>query len=123
MNQDPDAHLKRLFAQAARPGDDETFVATVVVEVAARRAVQRARRTARMALLSLAAVALALLLAPFAPPVAPVTELGTALLELPTQAGAMAETARSLPGAMYIGLALAMLVLPLAGAAWLARRS
>jgi hypothetical protein len=123
MSQIPDGNLKRLFAQAPAAGSDGAFVASIALDVARRRAAQRARRVALLALLSIAAMGLALLLAPFAPSVTPVSELGNSLLQLPDQVGAAAATARTLPGALYLGIALAVVVLPLASAAWLSRRS
>ena len=118
----PEENFKRLFAQAPVPCSDEVFVATIAADVARRRAAWRTRRVAFTALLCMAALALALLLAPFAP-VTPASQLGSSLLELPDHVRAAATTASHWPGALYMGIALAAVALPLAGAAWLARRS
>lgn len=123
MSEIRDGEFTRLFAQAAVPGGDAGFVAGVAAEVARRGAARRARRVALMVALPIAAAALAALLAPFAPPVAPVSELGNSLLELPDEVGAAAATARHLPGALYLGIALLAVALPLASAAWLSRRA
>jgi hypothetical protein len=116
---DSDQRMKRLFAQAPAVAADEGFVVQVATQVAVRRGALRARRIAWIALLGVAGVALAFLLAPLAPMLF-VPDLGDSLLGLPYQVG---DVAASLPGAPWLALALAALVLPLAGVAWLLRRA
>jgi hypothetical protein len=115
-------HIKRLFAQAPAVDADEGFVVQVVAQVAVRRGALRARRNALVVLLGVVAVGLAFLLAPLAP-MAFVPDVGDSLAHLPTQAGSVAAGIRSVPGALWLGLALAAVALPVAGAAWLSRRA
>jgi hypothetical protein len=122
MTDNPDDTLKRLLAQAPQVGADEAFVGSIAAEVAARRGMRRARRLALLALSIFIAMGLAILLAPLAP-VASLADAGSTLLGLPNEVGSAAVSAGHLPGALYIALALGAIVLPLAGAAWLSRRT
>lgn len=122
MSEASDERIKRLFAQQPAVAGDEGFVAQVATQVATRRAARRTKRSALVVMLAAAGVALATLLAPLAP-MAVVPDVANALVELPRQVGAAAESVRSVPVAPWLGLALAVIVLPLAGAAWLSRRA
>ena len=122
MSEASDESIKRLFAQAPAMDADEGFVVQVARQVAERRGALRARRNARLLLLAAAGVGLAFLLAPLAP-MAWVPDLGNSLVGLPEQVGAAAESVSGVPAAPWLGLALAVIVLPLAGVAWLSRRA
>lgn len=117
-----DDTLKRLLAQAPQADADEAFVGSIAAQVATRRSARRARRVVLVAVLPVLAICLAILLAPLAPVVS-LADAGSALLGLPDNLGTAAESAGHLPGALYLGLALAAIVVPLAGAAWWARRT
>ena len=121
MSEASEETLKRVFAQAPVVGADEGFVALLGAAAGARRQARRVRRIVLLTLLPIAAVGVAILLAPLALTMS-VSSIGNALLGLPDQLGASAQSASHLPGALYIGLTLAAIVLPLAGAAWLSRR-
>jgi hypothetical protein len=114
--------LKRLFAQAPRVDADEGFVAQVATDVAARRGALRARRSALLLLLGMAGLGLAFVLAPLAL-TSSLSGVGSSLLGLPENMGVAAEIFRSSRSALYLGIALAAIVLPLAGVAWLSRRA
>ncbi len=122
MSEPSDDILKRAFAQAPVVGADEHFVAALAAGVALRRRRQRVRRVGLMLLVCVVAMAAAWLLAPLALTTS-MSELGTVLLGLPDQVGATAQQAARLPGAPFIGIALAGIALVLAAAAWLARRA
>jgi hypothetical protein len=122
VSQASDDRLKRLFAQAPLVAADEGFVVQVASEVATRRGTLRARRMALVLLLCVAGVGLAFLLAPLALTDS-VSGVGGSLLGLPDQVGVAADSVRGSPGVLYLGIALAAIVLPLAGAAWLSRRA
>ncbi|MEJ0100329.1 MAG: hypothetical protein WDO12_11605 [Pseudomonadota bacterium] len=115
--------LKRLFAQAPLVGADDDFVAQVAAGVVARRRALRMRRAAVLALLGMVAAGGAALLAPVAPSAAYVSAMGDSLLNLPDQIGNAAAQMGDAPGAWYLRLVLAVIVLPLAGVAWLSRRA
>jgi hypothetical protein len=121
MSEQPDEALKRAFARAPVVGADEGFVAALASDVAARRRAQRLRRVGLMALLGVVGVGLAWWLAPLAL-TASVSSLGNTLLGLPDQLGATAQQVSRVPAALFLGLALIAVALPLAAAAWLARR-
>ncbi len=122
MSEASDERLRRLFAQAPAMDGDEGFVVQVAAQVAVRRGARSVRRNALVVLLGVAGVGLAFLLAPLAP-MAFVPDFGDSLAGLPAQVGAAAESVRSVPVAPWLGLALAAIVLPLAGVAWLSRRA
>ncbi len=123
MSENQEDDFKRLFAQAPLVGADDAFVAQVADGVAARRRTMRARRAVLLVLACAIAAWLAVLLAPVAPSIAAVSALGDSLLNLPDRIGNAAEDVRGVPGALYLWLVLAALVLPLAGVAWLSRRA
>jgi len=102
-------------------GTDEGFVATLATGIAARQRAQRLRRIALLTLLCAVAVGLAWLLAPLSLTTS-VSGLGSALLGLPDQLGATAQQVSHLPGALFVGIALVCVALPMAAAVWLARR-
>ncbi len=122
MTDKPDAALKRLFAHTPQVGADEAFVGSIALRVAARRSARRARRVVLLAVLPVVAFCLAIVLAPLAPVVS-LADAGRVLLGLPGDVGAAAQSAGHLPGALYLGLALAGIIVPLAGAAWWSRRA
>jgi 2-methylisocitrate lyase-like PEP mutase family enzyme len=121
MTDTSDDALKRLLAQAPQVGADAAFVESIARKVAERRSARRARRVLLVAVLPVLAICLAIVLAPLAP-VASLADAGGALLGLPHDVGSAAASAGRMPGAFYLGLALAAVVVPLAGAAWLSRR-
>jgi hypothetical protein len=109
MNGTSDDALRRLFAQAPPVAAEESFVASVAMQVATQRAHRRRWRVVRMALVMMLVAAIAAWLAPYAP------------LTLPDELAATAQQrAQSLP--LYLYLILGAAVLPLAGTAWLVRR-
>lgn len=116
MNINPDQDLRRLFAQVEPVAPDEAFVAGVAVQVAARRSRQRYRRLAMAVLCVVAAVALSVGLAPYAPLSVP----EGAVAGITHAADAVQGGAVRLP--LYLYLAIAAGLLPLAGTAWLLRR-
>jgi uncharacterized membrane protein len=118
MNETSDDRLKRLFAQAPVVAPDEGFVLQVASDVGARRS---QRRVWQRVLIIVVAAGLAVLLAPFAP-VNSIGTLGTSLLSLPDQLVATVHTIGQQPMALYVGVLLAAIALPLAAAAWLSRR-
>jgi hypothetical protein len=118
MSETSDESLKRLFARAPVVGPDEGFVARMAAEVGTRR---RERRVLRRALLCVVAAGLVWLLAPFTPVVS-IATLGNSLLGLPDQLGTTVDTIGRQPIALYVGVLVAVIALPLAAAAWLARR-
>jgi hypothetical protein len=117
-----DDRLKRLFAQAPRVEADEGFVVQVAGDVATRRGRLRARRMALVLLFCMAGLGLAFVLAPLALTDS-VSGAGGSMLGLPEKLGVAADSVRSSPAVLYLGIALAAIVLPLAGAAWLSRRA
>ncbi len=123
MSETSDDDLKRLFAQSPLLAADDAFVAQVAAGVAVRRRRLRVRRAAVMTLLCAVATVFAVLLAPVAPSVTSVSALGGSLLDLPDQIGNAAVEVGNLPGALYLWLVLAAIVLPLAGVAWWSRRA
>ncbi len=110
MSETNDERIRRLFAQSEPVAAEESFVAAVSLQVSARRGRQRFRRVAFAALFAVVVAVAAIWLAPYAP------------VALPDE---IAETAkmgvRSIP--FYLYLVLGAAVVPLAGTAWLVRRS
>lgn len=110
MSEAQDEQLRRLFARGAAVAAEESFVAAVSVQVAARRRQRRFRKIALVSLFAVMGVVLAFWLAPFAPVALPEQLAETATMDVsrfPT----------------YFYWVLAGVVLPLAGTAWLVRRS
>jgi O-antigen/teichoic acid export membrane protein len=118
-----DEKLKRLFATAAVVEADPAFVTAVSREVAIHRQRRRIRTVGMLVLAALLALALAVLLAPFAPVVD--GSFGLSLLQLPERLDDAASLmiGRLAPISPFVYLTLAACVLPLAGTAWLVRRS
>ncbi len=109
MSETTDEQLRRVFAQGAPVQAEESFVAEVAVQVAARRVRQRYRKFTLMALCAVTVGVLAAWLAPYAPVTLPEQIADTAQLDV-----------SRVP--LYLYLVLAAAVLPLAGTAWLVRR-
>jgi hypothetical protein len=118
MNETSDENLKRLFAQAPVVAPDEGFVLRMATEVGTRRS---QRRFLWRVLLLVASIALVLLLAPLTP-MTSIAALGGSLLDLPDHVGTAVGSISQQPLALYVGVLLAAIALPLAAAAWLSRR-
>ncbi len=109
MSETTDVRLQRVFAQSEPVAAEESFVAAVSLQVAARRGRRRVRKVALVALFAVAVAAVAFWLAPYAP------------VALPDQ---VANAAKSgvIRVPYYLYLVLGAVALPLAGTAWLLRR-
>jgi hypothetical protein len=110
MSEAQDEQLRRLFAQSGTVAAEESFVAAVSLQVAAKRGQRRNLRIALVSLFVVMVTMLAAWLAPFAPVALPEQIAQTAQMDV----------SRIPP---YFYWVLAGVVLPLAGTAWLVRRS
>lgn len=110
MTDSSDAHLRRLFAEAAGTLPGESFVTAVQTEMATRRS---RRRVLLVAAWTVVAIVLALLLAPVAQSLTGLPEhLATTL-----EAGATQLRSASIPA--YVYWVLAGCALPLAIMGWI----
>jgi len=124
MSEASDDTLRRAFAQAPLVAADETFVASVAVQVGVHRKRRRALHVARTLALVVAGLGLAAWLAPLAPPVQRLPGAGMALLDVPDRVAIAAQgSAGILQADPWLLLSIAVVVVPLAGVAWLLRRS
>jgi hypothetical protein len=121
MNEASDDRLRQVFAASAQLGPDESFVATVSRNVAARRRRRGYLRTGLIAASVLLALVLAVTLAPFAP--VPKASLGMSMVRLPELLVGLVQAGFGRSLSPYLYLPLLAAVLPLAGTAWLVRRS
>jgi hypothetical protein len=123
MSQASDDSLRRAFAQAPLVAADEAFVASVAAQVAVHRRRRRVLQVARTCALVVAGLGLAAWLAPLAPPVQRLPDAGIVLLDVPDRVLGAAQGSAGLLGDPWLLLSLAVVVVPLAGVAWLLRRS
>lgn len=124
MSEASDDTLRRAFAQAPLVATDEAFVAAVAAQVGVHRKRRRALHVARSLALVVAGLGLAAWLAPLAPPVQRLSGTGMALLDVPDRVAAAAQGGAGILHAdPWLLLSIAVVVVPLAGVAWLFRRS
>jgi hypothetical protein len=122
MSEASDETLRRAFAQAPAVAADETFVASVAVQVGVQRTRRRALQLARNWALVMAGLGLAAWLAPVAPSVQRFSDAGNVLLDVPDRLAVVAQGGAGLMMEPWLLLSIAVVLVPLAGVAWLLRR-
>ncbi len=123
MSEASDDTLRRAFAQAPLVAADEAFVAAVATQVGVHRKRRRLLQVARTSALVVTGLGLAAWLAPLAPPVQRLPDAGMLLLDVPDRMVVAAQGSAGLLGDPWLLFSLAVVVVPLAGVAWLLRRS
>jgi hypothetical protein len=122
MSEASDETLRRAFARAPEVAADETFVASVAVQVGVQRTRRRALQVVRNWALVMAGLGLAVWLAPVAPSVRRFSDAGSVLMDVPDRVAAVAQGGAGLMAEPWLLLSIAVVLLPLAGVAWLLRR-